>query len=39
MLEGISFHNLAPKREKDNLYNSRSELLTQKFPEADALVL
>ena len=39
MLQGISFHSLAPKREKDNLYNSRPELLTSKFPEADTLVL
>ena len=29
MLQGISFHSIGPKREKDSLYNSRSKLLTQ----------
>ena len=28
MLQGISSHSLASKREKDSLHNSRSELLT-----------
>ena len=37
MCQGISFHSVALKWEKDSLYNSRSELLTQKIPEADAL--
>ena len=37
MCQGISFHSVALKWEKDSLYNSRSELLTKKIPEADAL--